>query len=327
MISTDPAAAPASVPDQLAASHRLADRYGFIEAARTAGPRVCLRFATWNTSGTRRGTAVVLAGRGEFIEKYATELMGELLDRGFDVQAMDWRGQGLSDRSLPDRHKGHIDDFATYVADLKLFLDRVVAPQASGPVICISHSMGGHTVLRYLAEHGNGPLAAALMTAPMNGLVRESILRIALALLPERPSIETRYLYGSGPFTLIGREFAINRLTHDERRFRFTDQWFAADPRLTLGGPTTGWARQAMRSMTLARQRGYLERIELPVMVLSAGQDRLVDRATHPLTVARLKRGELVMLPDSRHEIMMETDAIRGRFWEAFDRLAKSLGV
>ena len=48
-----------------------------------------------------RGTVVLLTGRGEFIEKYATEVVGELLERGFAVVALDWRGQGLSDRPLP----------------------------------------------------------------------------------------------------------------------------------------------------------------------------------------------------------------------------------
>ncbi len=76
---------------------------------------------------------VLLTGRGEFIEKYATEVVGELLQRGFAVAALDWRGQGLSDRPLPEHDAGHIDNFGTYVADLKLFLDTIVAPGAARP--------------------------------------------------------------------------------------------------------------------------------------------------------------------------------------------------
>ncbi len=71
---------------------------------------------------------VVLTGRAEFIEKYSTEIVGELLARGYAVAAMDWRGQGLSDRPLADRGKGHIDNFTTYMADVRLFLDSVVGP-------------------------------------------------------------------------------------------------------------------------------------------------------------------------------------------------------
>ena len=322
MFVSEPSAAPAGIPPELAASHRPADRYGFIEAA---GAR--LRVARWNATGTARGTVVVLGGRGEFIEKYASEVVGELLERGFAVEAMDWRGQGLSDRLLADRSKGHIDDFATYVADLKLYFDTVVAPAAAGPTICISHSMGAHCLIRYLGENGNGPLSAAMLTAPMSGLKREALLKAALFLMPNRPSVESRYLYGGGPFTLTNRSFAINRLTHDERRFHFTDQWFTADPRLSLGGPTVGWARQALRSILHTARPGFLERIALSVTVVSAGEDRLVEPRTHAAMVTRLGDGELVLLHDARHEVMMEADAIRARFWEAFDRLAKSLGA
>ncbi len=322
MFATDPSAAPAAIPPELAALHRPADRYGFFDAA---GAR--LRVARWTATGIAKGMVVVLGGRGEFIEKYATEVVGELLDRGFAVEAMDWRGQGLSDRLLPDRGKGHIDDFATYVADLKLYFETIVAPAAQGPTICIAHSMGAHTLIRYLGEHGNGPLSGAVLTAPMSGLKREGLLKAALFLMPNRPSVEARYLYGSGPFALTNRSFAINRLTHDERRFHFTDRWFDTDPRLSLGGPTVGWARQALKSIIHATQPGFLEGIDLPVTVVSAGEDRLVEPRTHETMVTRLKDGELVLLHNSLHEVMMEHDEIRGRFWEAFDRLAKSLAA
>ena len=33
----------------------------------------------------------------------------------------------------------------------------------------------------------------------------------------------------------------------------------------------------------------------------------------------RLKVGRLIVLPDSRHEILMERDHIRAQFWAAFD--------
>ena len=93
-----------------------------------ASGNALLRYACWNAPGTARGTVVLLTGRGEFIEKYATEVTGELLQRGFSVAALDWRGQGLSDRPLSEHDAGHIDNFSTYIADLKLFLDTIVAP-------------------------------------------------------------------------------------------------------------------------------------------------------------------------------------------------------
>ena len=320
MIDQEPTAAPAGVPPEMAATYVPADRYGFLERA---GAR--LRYACWNVPGTARGTVVVLTGRGEFIDKYATEVVGELLGRGYAVISMDWRGQGLSDRPLADRNKGHIDNFATYMDDLRLFLDKIVTPAAPRPILALCHSMGAHIALRELAENGSGPFAAGVLVSPMTGLRREAMLRSVLMLMPEVPAVEERYLFGTGPFLLLAREFHSNFVTHDERRYGFTEEWFAADPRLALGGPTLGWARQAIRSMTASLAPGYLERIELPLLLVSAGQDRLIDSGTHGPVAARLGNGEVLAIAGARHEVMMETDDLRALFWEAFDRLAKTV--
>jgi lysophospholipase len=310
--------APAAVPSEAAGTYRSADRYGWLACASAR-----LRYACWNASGTARGTVIVLAGRGEFIEKYATEVMGDLLDRGFAVMALDWRGQGLSDRPLPAQHEaGHIDRFETYIHDLKLFLDTIAVPEAQGPLLVLCHSMGAHIVLRYLAEQA-GPFAGAILCSPMMGLHSEGFLRLVMNVIPELPAIDRRDLFSTPPFVWLARDVAANKVTHDERRFHWTDAWFKSDPRLSLGGPTLGWARQAGRSMHLARAPGYLERIALPTLLFSAGQDAIVDPAWHVPVAARLKRCQHVTIAEAHHEIMMETDDIRVRFWQAFDQFAQ----
>ena len=310
-----PSPAPAAVPAEAAATYRPADRYAWLPAA----GNTLLRYALWSASGAARGTVVLLTGRGEFVEKYATEVVGELLQRGFAVAALDWRGQGLSGRALAEHDAGHVDSFDTYIADLKLFLDTIVAPEAARPVVALCHSMGSHILLRYLAEHGPGFLTAATVVSPMMGLHRELFLRSVLRLIPESAAMEHRYLFGSGPFQFRRRDFTANFVTHDQRRYRLTEAWFAADRRLALGGPTIGWARQAARSMTAALAPGYLERIDVPVLLLSAGQDQIVAAASHRPVAARMRNAKYVTFAEAKHEIMMETDDIRARFWEAFD--------
>ena len=326
MTDHDPTALAATVPPELAATYRAPERHGFLDAR---GAR--LRWAAWSATGTvpgtARGSVVLLGGRGEFIEKYATEIVGELLDRGFSVFALDWRGQGLSDRPLADRGKGHIDHFDTYVGDLALFLERIVVPAAPRPVLALCHSMGAHIALRFLAEAGPGPLAAGVLVAPMTALRREAMLRSVLMVMPEVAAVDERYLFGTGPFVALAREFDANFVTHDQRRYRFTEQWFAADPRLALGGPTLGWARQAARSMTTAAAPGYLERIDIPLVLVSAGDDPLVDPRSHPRAAARLPRGRLVTVAGALHEVMMETDPLRAEFWQAFDALANEVAA
>ena len=119
----------------------------------TARDGLSLRTAVWPARpGGTRGTVVLLQGRAECIEKYK-ETAGDLLDRGFAVYALDWRGQGGSGRVLGDSRKGHVADYDDYLSDFELFLERRVLPEAPRPILVLAHSMGGHIVLRHRAEH------------------------------------------------------------------------------------------------------------------------------------------------------------------------------
>src|SRR5580692_687432 len=80
-------------------------------------PGAKLRAAIFASGTQQRGICVLLNGQTEFIEKYF-EVIDELRSRGFSVVTFDWRGQGGSDRLLPDRRKAHIEDFAEYDQNL-----------------------------------------------------------------------------------------------------------------------------------------------------------------------------------------------------------------
>jgi lysophospholipase len=53
--------------------------------------------------------------------------------------------------------------------------------------------------------------------------------------------------------------------------------------------------------------------------MVAAGADRVVSLAAQRSACRRLPNCRLLVLAGARHEILMETDAIRSRFWEAFD--------
>jgi lysophospholipase len=297
------------------------DREDYIERA---GGR--LRYGVWNAGGAPRGSVVLVQGRAEFIEKYAMEVVGELRDRGFAVYAIDIRGQGLSDRLLPDRDKGHIDDFATYAADLDTFVETVVAPHAPRPLLALGHSTGGTIVMRYLAAHGGSRrFAAQVLVSPMTALRRGRLIEMILALLNPLRFLDAHYAPGTGPWDPARHVFSSNSLTHDERRYRFTDRWFAADPRLRLGGPTLGWLRQAFLSFAVLGAAGCLEKFALPTLIVSGGEDTVIDATVHNAVAARIPGAEHLVIDGARHEILMETDPLRARFWAAFDRFTATL--
>ena len=322
--ASDREAAPAAVPEQLRHSFAWGGVYRFMTAA--DGAR--LRHALWRTPKARRGRVVVLGGRGEFTDKYAGELVGELLGRGFDVCGMDWRGQGLSSRALADPEKGHVEDFAQYRDDLRQFLNEVVTRMPGVPTILLAHSMGGHTVLRYLAEFASDSVVdAAVLGAPMTGLRNALLIKAALLTAPRGTARANDYAVGAGPFAEIRRFFPDNLVTADARRYAFTEWWFQADPRLKLGGVTYQWLRAGFESIALLHTPDLVERIRVPVLFLSAGRDKLVDPASHDPFAQRIQGARLVRYDEAQHEIMMETDAIRARFWADFDAFAGPLTV
>lgn len=63
------------------------------------------------------GTIFIFPGRTEYIEKYGPTA-DALTREGYAVVSIDWRGQGIADRLLPDRRLGHVADFLDYQLDV-----------------------------------------------------------------------------------------------------------------------------------------------------------------------------------------------------------------
>ena len=86
--------------------------------------------------------------------------------RGFAVAALDWRGQGLSERMLGDRHKGYVRDFAEYDSDLETFMREIVLPDCPPPLFALGHSTGA-TVLIRAAYRGRRWFDRMVLAAPL----------------------------------------------------------------------------------------------------------------------------------------------------------------
>src|ERR1700689_1922934 len=130
---------------------------------------VSLRFARWLPPAGRKGTVVILQGRAEWIEKYF-ETVRDLRARGFAVATLDWRGQGLSDRALSDRHKGYVRNFADYDTDLETFMREIVLPDCPPPLFALGHSTGATMLIR-AAHRGRRWFDRMVMIAPLIELV------------------------------------------------------------------------------------------------------------------------------------------------------------
>jgi lysophospholipase len=290
----------------------------------TSRDGVRLRVASWEQApGTaRRGVCAILDGHTEFIEKYG-EIINELAGRGFAGAILDWRGQGGSDRSLPDPLKAHVRDFTDYDADLRAFMDEVVTPLTRGhaPPFALAHSMGAHILLRAL--HANPQIfAAAVMVAPMLSPQTQGypgwFVR-ALASAHGRLGRAQDWVWGMQAHDPLRQRFEDNRVTSDRDRFARAQNLLGANPALRLSGPSWGWLNAAYRSMAAVSAPGFAERITTPCLIFGAGRDRVVSTQVIRTFARRMPRATYVELADAEHEILMESHSVRTRFWAAFD--------
>lgn len=268
-----------------------------------------------------RGTVLILPGRTEYIEKYA-RLAADLGERGYAAAAIDWRGQGLSDRQLPGRPMvGHVRRFTNYQFDLAAMTEAAANLRLPRPWYMLAHSMGGAIGLRALCE-GLG-LAAAAFSAPMwdillpppAGRLRATLVAgaarlVGVANLPVPGTSRRNYLADTA--------FDNNALTSDRETWEWMRSQITRHPELALGGPSLLWLSEAL--LEVARLRA-MPSPDVPCLTVIGTQETIVDPAAIRGRMGRWPRGSLSVYEGARHEIPMETPIFRARFLDEVDAL------
>ncbi len=278
-----------------------------------AADGVRLRAGHW--PGGMKGTVLLIPGRTEYIEKYGPAAQ-DLAVRGYATLCIDVRGQGLADRLMDDPLKGHVADFADYQLDMQALLALAQQIGCVAPFFLLSHSMGGAIGLRSLIQ--GMPLRAAAFSAPMWGVQVPAVTRpfahhIARAMMAIGRGLA--YAPTTGPAPYVQRAgFAGNTLTTDRSMWEMMVAHLAAQPRLSLGGPTVAWLEAAF---TECRDLARLPSPNVPCYCAIGTGERIV--ATGPIRrrMARWPGGALDIYPGAEHEVMMESPAIRTRFFDA----------
>lgn len=287
-----------------------------------------LRAARWRPTTRRiKGTVVVLQGRAEFIEKYF-ETIADLERRGFAVVAFDWRGQGGSDRELRNPRKGHVDDFASYENDIHAIMEQVVAKHCPQPLFALAHSMGAAILLQSL-RNGRSDFERVVTLAPMVRIAFIKAPRIAriVAEALDGLGFGASFIPGGSGVSISTKPFPGNRLCTDPVRYARNALIATTVPQLAIGDPTVAWVDAAFRCMAEFEEPRFTATVKTPVLVMAAGDDPVVSTSMVERFAARLKSGRAIIIPGSRHEILMERDPIREAFWAAFDAFVPGAGA
>lgn len=252
-----------------------------------------------------RGSLLFAGGRGDFIEKYL-ESHADWHTAGWNVTTFDWRGQGASRGDIVG---GNHASFDPLIDDLEALIGdwRASAP---GPHVAIGHSMGGHLLLRTLAERAP-ELDAAVLVAPM----------LELNAKPMPPGLAPWIAAG---MCRLGRRDARvwkapppgdrrQRALTGGSPERYADEgwWWDREPGFNIGPPSWGWLAAAYRSAAEAFTPAKLTRVELPVLLLATATDRLVSSDAIERAAALLPNATLHIYPRAGHEILREADSVR----------------
>ncbi|MBU2278893.1 MAG: alpha/beta fold hydrolase [Gammaproteobacteria bacterium] len=262
---------------------------------------------------------VLIPGRIEAGHKYL-EFIGDALDAGYQVFVLDHQGQGASARLNSHSQIGDIASFSDYVTDLENFIQHIVKPKTTLPLLAIAHSMGGGILCRYLQQQPNHHFAAAIFCSPMWGITTSPVpgflalpLSRVMSQLNHICSRQRWYLPGQGPYE--NRPFADNDLSHCQERYQWFRSLYQQYPTYQLGGVSWRWLAEALTACQ-AMQKDPAP--QLPCLLLQAGADQVVDNQAQSQLWQRFRQDPAWstasaqhLIPEARHELLFETDIIR----------------
>lgn len=254
------------------------------------------------------GQLVIIPGRGETAHKYA-ELFYSLERMQIRAAVIFPRGQGLSDRLLPDRQKCHMACFDDTLSDIAA----LIAHLGFDDFGMLAFSLGGLEALSYVYECRQRPSALALIAPflwPANQ-VSPMLLRGVVGLLGHLPLCKTSFT----PYGNIYRRipFEENHHSHSQIRYARYHDYYTAHPELTIGSPTWGFvAETTSRQVRLHHSRTPLP---VPVFCMNCELDRVVSRkASESFFNAHMRdklAPEVITIKHAFHDVLNERDEIR----------------
>lgn len=283
----------------------------------TAEDGVRLRLAMWRTDADPvRGSILLFPGRTEYIEKYAP-IAQRMNAEGYDVLAIDWRGQGLSGRLQDNPRPGHVTDFVDYQRDVVEMVVAATDLDLPRPWHLLAHSMGG--CIGLAALHAGLPVATAVFSAPMWGINLRQMphgVALGIAYLAGRLGHGGRATPGSGAHGtyLLDEAFSANLLTSDPDEWCRLLREAAAWPDLTLGGASFNWVSRALNECS---RLDKLPSPALPMTVSVGSEEKVVSPAAIRSRAGRWPGARLLEIDGVRHEVMMEAPAPRELFLAA----------
>ncbi len=267
-----------------------------------------IRVGHW-TKDDAKGTVLIFPGRTEFIEKYGHTAKA-LYERGYASLVIDWRGQGIADRMLPNRAIGHVGDFSDYQKDVDAVIAHARTLKLPRPYFLIGHSMGGCIGLRSLMDGLD--VQAAMFSAPMWGIQMAPALRpVAWGLSAVSRPLGFDQNLAPGQFEqsyVLRADFEGNALTNDQEMFCTLRHQLESHPDLALGGPSLRWLHTSLVEMHELSTRPAPT---VPCITFLGSNEVIVDPTRIQERMRHWTGGALHTIAGGQHEMLMDTPKMR----------------
>ncbi|MEI8027810.1 MAG: alpha/beta fold hydrolase [Pseudomonadota bacterium] len=251
---------------------------------------------------------VVMQGRTESMFKYA-EWIYDLHRLGFTVFAFDFRGQGNSDHLVPSKPSyGHIDDFDTYVEDLREFLEKVVVPRHKGKLFLYAHSMGGAVAVMHELKYPNHFLGTvlqspmlAIKTSPIPHFLAKWLVQFMVfmgygeSLPPTQKDEPDAHEKNTVTTSTIRREYSLAQRMKNKSAY--------------IGPPTNLWVERAFAATEDFGSAA--KKLTNSILMFQAGDDHFVINESLDHFCRSAKDCKSIMMSEGMHELYIERDQVR----------------
>jgi lysophospholipase len=256
-------------------------------------PPTRVRVARWKAAGTPRGTLFLFPGRSSILG-LRMPFLKPTHDQGWTIYSWDWRGQGESDRWLPNtRYIDVRESFDEYVQDALEVIAQAQREGAPLPYAAMGVSLGGHVLLRTLQE--GAPLDAAVLQVPLcdvkTGHWPASVARF-FARTANRIGLGEWAAPGQPTIDIQAVLSRIQRSPQMEAAKAYVD----THPETITDTVTIRWADAMFRSIDQARTPQRLAAIHTPVLLVAADQDQICDTQACEEVAAHIPGAKFLMI-------------------------------
>lgn len=205
-----------------------------------------------------RAAFLLVHGLAEHSGRYE-DFVAHFRAAGVACYALDLRGHGLSDGK-----RVHVDSFDDYRRDVEAVREVVQRHHPDLPLFLVGHSMGGVIVLRHVLLDSSG-LAGAIVSSP--GLAAHPGVHPALPI-----RLLAKLLLRVAPRLQVPSGLPAKFVSRDPEVVAA----YEADP-LVSSSASSGWYHAMLDAQREVQRRAA--DLDLPILVMQSGDDRLVDPA------------------------------------------------